>query len=62
MSADSAEQIQLIEDCEARESRLDDWSVNFIDSLRRQLEGGRALTLNQATKLNEIWELATAKG
>jgi hypothetical protein len=54
--------MQLIEDCETRSERLDDWSVNFIDSIRRQLEGGRALTLNQREKLDEIWERATARG
>ena len=54
--------LQLLEDCENRSDRLDDWSVNFIDSLRRQLEAGRALTLNQSTKLDEIWERATARG
>jgi hypothetical protein len=59
---DAAEQMQLIEDCEHRADRLDDWSVNFIDSVRRLLEGGRSLTLNQTTKLDEIWERATEKG
>lgn len=54
--------MQLIEDCEHRSERLDDWSVNFIDSIRRQVEGGRRLTANQVEKLSEIWEIATAKG
>lgn len=54
--------LQLIEDCEARESRLDDWSIKFVDSLKRQLEAGRALTANQREKLDEIWERATARG
>ncbi len=54
--------LQLIEDCENRESRLDDWSVNFIDSLRRQIEAGKSLTLNQRDKLSEVWERATAAG
>lgn len=58
----TTEHMQLIEDCEARESRLDDWAANFIDSIRRQLESGSALTANQIEKLDEIWERATAKG
>lgn len=62
LSYDPTEQVQLIEDCESRSDRLDDWSVNFIDSIKRQLEDGRGLTLNQAEKLDEIWERATAKG
>jgi hypothetical protein len=60
--ADSTDAIQQIEDCENRSARLDNWSVNFIDSIKRQLEGGRALTANQIEKLDEIWERATAKG
>lgn len=56
------ETMQLIEDCEARESRLSDWDGQFLDSLRRQLEAGRSLSEKQDAKLNEIWERATAKG
>ena len=59
---DRAEQLQMIEDCELRESRLSDWESNFIDSIGRQLADGRALTLNQSNTLDEIWERATAKG
>ena len=56
------ETMQLIEDCEARESRLSDWDGQFLDSLRRQLEAGRTLSEKQDAKLNEIWERATANG
>jgi len=59
---DRAEQAQMIEDCELRESRLSDWEANFIDSISRQLAEGRNLTLNQSNTLDEIWERATAKG
>lgn len=59
---DANDTLQLIEDCEHRSDRLDDWSVNFIDSISRQLADGRALTANQVEKLDEIWERATAKG
>lgn len=62
MPSDTADHAQLIEDCEHRSERLDDWSVNFIDSISRQLADGRVLTANQAEKLDEIWERATAKG
>lgn len=44
---DRAEQAQMIEDCELRESRLSNWEANFIDSISRQLAEGRNLTLNQ---------------
>lgn len=54
--------LQLIEDCENRESRLSDWDRSFLDSIKRQLEGGGTLTEKQSDKLDEIWERVTAKG
>jgi hypothetical protein len=56
------EHLQQVEDCESREQRLSDWERGFIDSIRRQLESGRALTEKQAEALDSIWEKATAKG
>jgi hypothetical protein len=54
--------LQLIDDCENRESRLSDWDRQFIDSIKRQLEAGRPLTTKQLDKLGEVWERATARG
>jgi hypothetical protein len=54
--------MQLIEDCEAREVRLDDWSRGFIDSIKLQLAQGRTLTEKQSERLDAIWERATARG
>lgn len=34
---------------------LNDWETNFIDSIDNQLTGGRNLTENQATKLENIY-------
>lgn len=56
------EYITLIEDCEKRESRLNDWERSFIDSLRNQLEQGRRPTAKQIETLDTIWERATARG
>jgi hypothetical protein len=56
------EHLQLIEDCEDREDRLTDWERTFIDSVKRALEGGGALSEKQAEKLESIWERVTAKG
>lgn len=53
---------QLIEDCEARESRLSDWARGFIDSIQRQRAVGRMLTEKQIGALESIWEQVTAKG
>lgn len=62
MSDWTDEYITLIEDCERRSHKLSDWELNFIDSLRRQLEDGRRPTANQIEKLDECWEKATARG
>lgn len=59
---DRDEQLQQIEDCENRESRLTDWDRSFLDSIKRQLEGGGSLTEKQSDKLDEIWERATSRG
>ena len=53
---------QMIDDCEARESRLSEWEAEFIDSLRHQLSKGRGLTERQIERLNVIWEKATKHG
>ena len=62
MNACNAEHQQLVDDCEARESRLSDWERGFIDSLKARLASHAALTTTQAQKLDEIWERVTAKG
>ena len=59
---DSTEHMTMVEDCEARESRLSEWDAQFIDSIKRQLVDGRSLSKKQAEKLDEIWERATARG
>ena len=55
------ENLVLIQDCENREERLDDWERGFLDSIRRQLENNRRLTDAQETRLNAIWEKVTEK-
>lgn len=62
MSDWTAEFLQLIEDCEARESRLSEWDTNFIDSIRKQIEIGRMPSPKQSEMLNKIWERATERG
>lgn len=53
------EHLQMVKDCENRESKLTDWERSFIDSIGRQLADGRALTTAQAEKLDAIWERVT---
>ena len=55
------EHLQMVTDCEARESRLSEWEATFIDSIWRQLASGRALTERQAETLNRAWGKATER-
>ena len=57
-----SEHLQMVEDCEARESRLTEWEREFIDSIGSVLAKGGLLTQRQADALDRIWERATAKG
>lgn len=52
----------MLDDCEARESRLTDWEREFVDSLRQQIEQGRRPTARQIDTLDNVWEKATTKG
>lgn len=56
------EHLQLIEDCETRESRLTEREGVFIDDIGRQVRAGRALTNPQAKWLNDIWDRVTSNG
>lgn len=58
----ASEYLQLIEDCEARESRLTEWEAGFLGSLTQQLANGRRPSQKQIEALDNIWEKATAKG
>lgn len=58
----ATEYLQMLTDCEKRESRLTDWERGFVDSLRAQIERGRTPSPKQVETLDTIWERATAKG
>lgn len=62
MSGWADEYLTMIEDCEKRESRLTEWEVEFIDSIRSQLENDRPLTGKQTETLDRIWGRVTARG
>jgi hypothetical protein len=53
---------QLIDDCEVRKSRMNDWERAFIDSAKTVTEAGRTLTEKQKATLDKIWEKVTEKG
>jgi hypothetical protein len=50
---------QMLADCEARESKLTQWEIDFIQSLSDQFSE-RALSDRQINKLEAIWERVTA--
>ena len=56
------EYLQLVDDCEKRESRLSEWEQNFISSIRDRLEEEKPLTPKQTETLDKIWERATSRG
>lgn len=56
------EALQMIADCEARESRLGEWEAAYIDSIRRQFERGHDyLTARQEETLKRIWKEVTER-
>lgn len=57
-----SEYLTLLDDCEARESRLSDWERGFVDSLRQQISNGRRPSQKQIDTLDNVWEKATARG
>lgn len=56
------EYLQMVEDCEKRESRLTEWEQGFINSIRHRLEEEKPLTPKQIETLDNIWERATKAG
>ena len=62
MSDWTSEYLTLLEDCEKRSERLDEWSLSSIDSLGKQIARGVHPTKKQVEKLDEIWTRATERG
>ena len=56
------ELLQMVNDCEQRCSQLNDWEVNFIDSISRALGNDWPLSKCQRGRLEQIWERVTEKG
>ena len=54
--------LRMVADCEARESRLTEWEVGFIDSINAVLGYEQSLSPKQIETLNKIWEHATERG
>jgi len=58
----SDEYLEMIKDCEARESKLSDWEVSFLDSISTQIENNKILSVKQIEVLDRIWECVTKNG
>lgn len=56
------EYMTLVEDCENRESRLTEWEIGFVDSIRHRLEKELPLSAKQTEMLDKIWERVTSRG
>ena len=54
------EALDMIEDCEKRESMLSDWERGFIDSIGERMGDGKSLTARQIETLESIWNRVTA--
>ncbi len=50
------EQSQMIQDCMNRDTKLNDWEINFISDL----EYCEVLTDAQSAKLEKIWDRVTS--
>jgi len=59
---DFDEYLQMIEDCENRSWRLNDWSEEFLSSIKKRCKSMTRLTDRQVDKLNEIWDEVTSNG
>jgi len=56
------EYLRMIDDCEDRESRLTEWEIMFLESIRGRIEAALPLSLKQTDILDRIWNHATARG
>lgn len=60
MTTTTEEQLTMIEDCQARESKLTTWEASFIASMDAILNEKGIITQRQVFKLEEIWERVTS--
>jgi hypothetical protein len=56
------EYLTMIDDCEKRESKLTEWEVGFLDSIKSQVGRDKPLSVKQVETLDRIWERVTRNG
>ena len=54
--------LDMITDCENRESKLTEWEGEFFESVSEQLYERGSLSQRQAETLERIWEKCTKEG
>lgn len=58
----SKEIAQMIDDCQNRESQLNDWERSFLSTCGNMSDKNIMLSQPQLENLNRIWERVTANG
>lgn len=56
------EYLQMIEDCESRDRRMNEWEKEFVQSLRFQISEGKRPSAKQIEALDRTWEKVTSRG
>ena len=56
---DVEETMTMINDCQDREKKMNEWEREFMDSIRSQLVSTGNLSEKQLAILNRVWEKVT---
>lgn len=59
---DTEKDLEMLDECEARESRLTEAEGIFIDLMRSRIERDYALNERERMELKRIWNAVTNKG
>jgi hypothetical protein len=62
MTNQIAEHLEMLDDCEDRDTKMTEWELGFCESIRDRLENNVPLTVKQADTLENIWERVTDEG
>ncbi len=61
-NARQSEWVDMIDDCENRDTQMSEWEQGFISSVSTQLGNDRFLTDKQDETLTDIWRKVTENG
>jgi hypothetical protein len=54
-------ELDKVDACQDRAEDLTEWEMAYLDSLKTRLSSGNDITINQADKLDEIYERLKAQ-